>query len=62
MFYNIESLAIKKTFVDYSILTTILLFSVYISSVNTIIKKKKKINFAIEPRGHSAAPYPVSVG
>ena len=42
MFYNIESLAIKKTFVDYSILTTILLFSVNISSVNTIIKKKKR--------------------
>ena len=41
MFYNIESLAIKKTFVDYSILTTILLFSVNISSVNTIIKKKR---------------------
>ena len=60
MFYNIESLAIKKTFVDHSILTTILLFSVNISSVNTIIKKK--INFAVEPRGHSAASYPVSVG
>ena len=62
MFYNIESLAIKKTFVDYSILTTIPLFSVNISSVNTINSKKKKINFAVEPRGHSAASYPVSVG
>ena len=61
MFYNIESLVIKKTFVEYSILTTILLFSVNISSVNTIIKKKK-INFAVEPIGHSATSYPVSVG